>query len=269
MKQSHSTGLFYKSEGDAPNVIGNTQSGKQVLGGNAESYSGDFDSEDHRDAEKIHSSKKAKLQTRAKMSMLQSGKFNHKLLSSLANQASHHSEQQDYHKEQAEAEPEAKPITETEGVEKSCGTTPKRVTPDSLSGESTEEPLELWSTIDIALEKGRGPDKQKRKHKGEGAKPGGDLNLYGETVGIKPFPKTPKTPKEGPPPPTRTLGIDEIPFAHYSKPNNQAYRSIMNKLGEKAHGVLTYHHHTDQVHVLDQEKWKGIKNDLTGKKTDG
>ena len=139
MKYNPTTGLFYKSE-EQPDIIGNTTSGKQVLGGSAESYAQDFDSEDHRDALKIHKDKMAKLQSKAKMSMLRGGKFNHKLLSSLANQSSHHSEQADWHEDQAS------------GMEKS----------QSMPLKDSE----IGALLDYsALEKGRGPDKKKRKRR--------------------------------------------------------------------------------------------------------
>lgn len=97
MKYDHSTGLF-KSE--QPEIIAETQSGKQVLAGSADSYSGGFSDQDHLDAKKIHEQKASHHDQTARNSMLNQKMFNHRRIAAAQAQAEHHRKQAEWHEQQ-------------------------------------------------------------------------------------------------------------------------------------------------------------------------
>jgi hypothetical protein len=113
---------------DVPQNLGDTQSGKPVLGAGQESYAQGFNEQDHLDAQKIHEQKAAQSEKYTQNAMLKPGaKFDLKGIAQQQNSSEHHHKMAEWHQQQSSVPPnqEAKGIQaagqaqNTENVRKS------------------------------------------------------------------------------------------------------------------------------------------------------
>lgn len=208
-------------------VIGQTESGKDVLGNNKEEYSQDFNSQDHEDAAKLHEDKAAQYQMKQRQFMLSKPKgFNHKLLSIFNNLQARHQDNADWHKDQ---------IENAEGEKKDS---------DSLITKA----LKIMYGYAYKLQKG-----------GEGS------GKQGHHTDRKPYPGVDqhKAPK-GDKPAAKTYipaGGDFIP-RYYDSPGLKSYKTLLSlfkKEGLDYSGHISFNPQTQEIVALTDKGKKAFE----------
>jgi len=219
-------------------VLGNTESGKEVLSSDAEGYSKDFNADDHREAAKIHKDHQAKTQIKQRSFMNGKAKgFNHRLLSVFSDKEAKHSKHAKFHEEQAEVV-----------VEEAKKQQAAKIAAEAQAQEVKKSFLQKLETLD--LEKG-GKGSGKKGHRTERIPYPGEEAHKLKQEEVKDRPK-------------KTLQAHELPPDHYTMPGLTKYKKLLKLMGEDIQGHFTYDPKSDKILAISsQAKDKILK--LMGK----
>lgn len=288
---------------DQPAILGQTQTGKNVLSGNAQTYSEDFSSQDHLDARDIHKKKYQQLEQQSRKAMLKPGGINHRQIMSLQSGMSHHYDQAEYHDDKADD------ITKAERKDKIPGgladkkkpndfdskalaegvkiemehTSSKDIATEIAMDHLTEDPnyYKKLKTIEKSLQMRYGLGYRLIKASGEGSRGGKVIGhtksgkpIYDKQGERKPYPgedtKTSAEKKEAENKPLKTIPLEMLPSDKYDSmfPNLKLYKKILKIMGDKAEGRYSWDHKTGNILVQNDEAKQILKQAILGMDSD-